>query len=101
MDTVIFGRHKGVLIQTSKTTERFFMAEYRYFEPVTGIDAELQACNIVTDIRTAHRELDIEKSCAVYKYMKLGVMEKLEKGIRMTDRHEFIYCGEECKIHLN
>lgn len=101
MDTVIFGLHKGVLIQTDQTTERFFMAEYRRFEPITGIDAEIEACNIVSDIRTAHREIGIEKECRAYDYMKLTVMEKLEKGIRMTDKHEFLHGGQECKIHLN
>ena len=101
MDTVIFGLHKGVLIQTSKTTERFFMAEYRHFEPITGIDAEIEAINIVTDIRSAHREIGIEKKHDAYKYMKLAVMDKIERGIRMTDKHEFLYAGEEVKIHLN
>ena len=57
MDTIIFGLHKGVLIQTDQTTERFFMAEFRYFEPLTGIDAEIEACSVVSDIRTAHREI--------------------------------------------
>lgn len=101
MDTVIFGLHKGVLIQTDKTTERFFMAEYRYHEPVIGIEAEIEACNIVTDIRTAHREIGIEKDCNAYKYMKLSVMDKLERGIRMTDKHEFKHNKEEVKIYLN
>ena len=101
METVIFGLHKGVLIQVDKTTERFFMAEYRRFEPITGIDAEIEACNVITDIRTAHREIGIEKTCNAYMYMKLAVMEKIENGIRMTDKHEFLYCGEEIKIHLN
>ncbi len=101
MDTVIFGLHKGVLIQTNKTTERFFMAEYRYHEPVIGIEAEIEACNIVTDIRTAHREIGIEKDCNAYKYMKLSVMDKLERGIRMTDKHEFKHGEEEVKIYLN
>ena len=101
MDTIIFGLHKGVLIQTNQTTERFFMAEFRYFEPVTGIDAEIEACSVVSDIRTAHREIGIEKECAAYKYMKLAIMEKLEKGIRMTDKHDFADNGQAVKIHLN
>ncbi len=101
MDTVIFGIHRGVLVQTSKTTERFFMAEYSRVEPITGIDAEIEACNAITDIRTAHRQIGIEKSCNAYKYMKLAVMERIEKGIKATDKHEFLHCGEECKIHLN
>jgi hypothetical protein len=29
MDTIIFGLHKGVLVQTDQITERFFMAEFR------------------------------------------------------------------------
>jgi len=101
MDIVIFGIHKGVLIQTDKATERFFMAEYRYFEPLTGIDAEIEAISIVSDIRTAHRDIGIEKQCNVYEYMKFAVMEKLEQGVRVTDKHEFKHNGEECKIHLN
>jgi hypothetical protein len=77
------------------------MAEYRYFEPLTGIDAEIEAISIVSDIRTAHRDIGIEKKCNVYEYMKFAVMEKLEQGVRVTDKHEFKHNGEECKIHLN
>ena len=101
MDAIIFGVHKGVLIQTDQITERFFMAEFRYFEPVTGIDAEIEACSVVSDIRTAHREIGIEKECRAYDYMKLAIMEKLEKGIRMTDKHDFADNGQAVKIHLN
>jgi len=101
MKSVIFGNNKGVLVQTDQTTERFFMAEFNYFEPITGIDAEIEACNVVCDIRTAHREIGIEKECKAYDYMKLAIMEKLEKGIRMTDKHDFKDNGEVIKIHLN
>ena len=36
-----------------------------------------------------------------YNYMKLAIMEKLEKGIRMTDKHDFADNGQAVKIHLN
>lgn len=101
MDTVIFGIHKGVLIQISPIEEKFFMAEYRYSEPLSYIDAEIEAINVITDIREAHRDMGIEKSPEVYDYMKFKVMEKLEKGIRATDFHKFKHKGEEIKICLN
>lgn len=93
--------HKGILVQTGKAEERFFIAQYGYTEPITGIDAEIEACNRVTDIRTTHRELGIEKSCKTYHYMKFAIMERIEQGITVSDTMKFKMYGEELKINLN
>ena len=79
-----------VLIDWNRHTQLFILLKYKYTnEYIHPIEAELQAIERIQDIMDVHKANGILKSDREYYYLKIAIMEQIDKGAVIERSCEF------------